>query len=289
MTADGMSGTARRLAAVRAGAEQFDLQAVARRAGCRCNGPISPAPARSRSMRQGRVFTVERTCTDPGLRPVSGACADNAPRVVQLAPERKVLAEQVRRRQARSAASTIVAADGYGGAYLHAGRPVSCRSRRQGQRRRRQGNGLFTNGLVLSPDGKTLYVTNRQTIVAFDVAADGSRRTAATSPRSAASRRAASAATAWRSTAEGRLYVTGGRGHLRVRQGRQAARRDPHAAARDHTRLCRRRQEDALRRHDGRGYAGRAQHWATPQGVRNVAMTVYKVKTLAAGPKDRPK
>ena len=33
---------------------------------------------------------------------------------------------------------------------------------------------IRTNGLILSPDGKTLYVTNVTTIVAFDVAPDGS-------------------------------------------------------------------------------------------------------------------
>ena len=29
--------------------------------------------------------------------------------------------------------------------------------------------------------------------------------------------------------------------------------------------------------------------WTTPEGVRNDAMTIYKVTTLASGPKDRPK
>jgi gluconolactonase len=33
--------------------------------------------------------------------------------------------------------------------------------------------------------------------------------------------------------------------------------------------------------------AGKA--WATPEGVRNVAMTLYRMNTLATGPKDRPK
>ena len=36
------------------------------------------------------------------------------------------------------------------------------------------GDNLHTNGIVLSPDEKTLYVTNGTTMVAFDVAPDGS-------------------------------------------------------------------------------------------------------------------
>ena len=62
------------------------------------------------------------------------------------------------------------------------------------------GNGLFTNGVALSPDGKTLYVTNRTSILAFDVGPDWHRDTGATSSRWRTTRRA-SAATAWRSTA----------------------------------------------------------------------------------------
>jgi gluconolactonase len=35
------------------------------------------------------------------------------------------------------------------------------------------GQGLQTNGIILSPDEKTLYVTNGATLVAFDVQPDG--------------------------------------------------------------------------------------------------------------------
>ena len=38
----------------------------------------------------------------------------------------------------------------------------------------RYGENLSTNGVVLSPDEKTLYVTNERTVAAFDVQADGS-------------------------------------------------------------------------------------------------------------------
>jgi sugar lactone lactonase YvrE len=110
-----------------------------------------------------------------------------------------------------------VAADGYGGAFITqtgvyhiaANGAVSVVA---------EGNGLFTNGLVLSPDGKTLYVTNRNTILAF---AGPDKRT---------------------------LYI-----------GAMGA-ADP----------------------DGKA-------WTTPEGVRNVAMTLYRLTTLASGPAGRPK
>lgn len=38
----------------------------------------------------------------------------------------------------------------------------------------KQGENLFTNGIILSPDEKRLYVTNRSTLAAFDVEPDGS-------------------------------------------------------------------------------------------------------------------
>ena len=38
------------------------------------------------------------------------------------------------------------------------------------------GENIRTNGITLSPDEKTLYVTNGGTIVAFDVQPDGSVR-----------------------------------------------------------------------------------------------------------------
>ena len=56
---------------------------------------------------------------------------------------------------------------------------------------------IRTNGVMLSRDEKTVYVTNGNVIVAFDILPDGSNRpTGATSPRS----KPAATVTAWRST-----------------------------------------------------------------------------------------
>ena len=65
---------------------------------------------------------------------------------------------------------------------------------------------IRSNGIMLSTDERTLYVTNGTTILAFDVARTEARRTAATSAASWAMPRA----TAWPSMPAGRLYVTAG-------------------------------------------------------------------------------
>ncbi len=233
----------------------------------------------------GRVFTVERTCTDPGLRPVSGACADNT-RVVQLAPERKVLASTFADGKTLGRLNDV-AADGYGGAFFtqtgiyHAGADgkVSVVA---------EGNGMFTNGLVMSTDGKTLYVTNRQTIVAFDVGTDGSTSNRRDFATLGSEPQGSFGADGLAVDSEGRLYATAGAGiYVFDKAGKQLGviptPRAPITLA----------FAGADRKTLYVGMMGAATPegtaWATPQGVRNVAMTVYKMKTLAAGPKDRPK
>jgi gluconolactonase len=233
----------------------------------------------------GRVFTVERTCTDPGLRPVSGACADNT-RVVQLAPERKVLASAFADGKTLGRLNDV-AADGLGGAFFtqtgvyHVGADgkVSVVA---------EGNGMFTNGLVMSTDGKTLYVTNRTTIVAFDVGPDGSTSNRRDFAKLGNEPQGGFGADGLAVDSEGRLYATAGAGIYVFDKGGQQLGIIPtprasitlaFAGPDKHTLYA--------------GMMGAAtpegKAWETPQGVRNVAMTVYKLKMLASGPKDRPK
>src|SRR5690606_29075641 len=82
--------------------------------------------------------------------------------------------------------------------------------------------GLFTNGVVVSPDGRTLYVTNRTTILAFDIGPDGTpsnqREFATLADEPAGSFGGDGLAV----DAEGRLYVTGDAGlYVIDREGRQ--------------------------------------------------------------------
>jgi gluconolactonase len=70
------------------------------------------------------------------------------------------------------------------------------------------GDNLQTNGIILSPDEKTLYVTNGNTIAAFDVQADGSL----TNQRTFAKLEAGGAGDGSTVDSAGRLYVTSGPG-----------------------------------------------------------------------------
>lgn len=107
---------------------------------------------------KGAVFVVER-----GLRA----------RVEQLAPQRKVLAETFQGEPLDCIGGVIndLTADSKGGVYftmggLYYANPQGMVSK--------YGENLTTNGVVLSANEKTLYVTNGPTLAAFDVQPDGS-------------------------------------------------------------------------------------------------------------------
>jgi gluconolactonase len=118
---------------------------------------------------KGAIFVVERTCTDPGghLGVQPEQCKEPTD-VAVLTPERKVLADGVGGKSLGRVNDLITDKKGRiyftsGGAfYLPPGGQVMS-----------IGENLFTNGIMLSPDEKTLYVTNRTVIAAFDVQPDG--------------------------------------------------------------------------------------------------------------------
>jgi gluconolactonase len=98
--------------------------------------------------------------------------------VWQLAPQRKMLTNMINGDFLDCAGGIIndISADSKGGAYFTMGNmaggyiyyasPAGIVTR--------YGQNLATNGLILSADEKTMYVTNNATLVAFDVKADGS-------------------------------------------------------------------------------------------------------------------
>jgi gluconolactonase len=225
----------------------------------------------------GRVFAVERTCTDPGLK----ADCKEPTRVTQIAPEHKVLADKFADGKGLGRLNDIQA-DGHGGAWYTQGGlynvavdgTVSTVA---------EGGGMFTNGVVLSPDGKTLYVTNKQVIVAFDVDANGTasnRRDFVT----LANEEKGFGGDGLAVDSAGRLYVTGDAGiHVIEPSGKELG----------VIPVPRRSITLAFAGPDRRtlyvGAMGAAdpdgKEWATPQGVRNDAMSIYKVRTLASGPR----
>jgi gluconolactonase len=117
---------------------------------------------------QGRMLAVERGCSDPGLMQLT---CERRSAVVQLAPTRKIIAD------AFADGSTLgrlndLYADGRGGAWFTQG--ALYHTTAEGVVTTVATMEVFSNGVVASPDGRTLYVTDRTTIRAYDIDSDGS-------------------------------------------------------------------------------------------------------------------
>jgi gluconolactonase len=124
---------------------------------------------------QGRIIAVQRTCTDPGLEigreaKVVPPCTE-ATKVAIIYPvrDRKVLAENINGMPDNRLNDLTVSKNGTvyfngGGSTFYlkpGGRPVSV------------GENSGSNGIMLSPDEKTLYMTNSGGLLAFDIQPDG--------------------------------------------------------------------------------------------------------------------
>src|SRR5262245_37376131 len=116
---------------------------------------------------QGRVLAVQRTCTDPGR---GGAPCSEPTAVAIIYPEnqRKVLADSFQGMPLGRLNDLVVDKNGVvyftvGAAYyVKPGAPVIS-----------LGDNIRSNGVMLSPDERTLYVTNGGVILAFDIRPDG--------------------------------------------------------------------------------------------------------------------
>jgi gluconolactonase len=93
--------------------------------------------------------------------------------IEELSPKRKTLANSFNGDSFDCIGGVLndLTADSKGGVYFTMGTVFYSDS--QGKVTK-FGDNLFTNGIVLSPDEKHLFVTNRQTLVEFDVQKDGS-------------------------------------------------------------------------------------------------------------------
>jgi gluconolactonase len=235
---------------------------------------------------QGRTFAADRSCTDPGLG--LGANCTILSKIVQLSPERKTVADKFADGKTLGRINDL-AADGHGGAYYTQGGLFHAKADGTVDTIVAGGSpadpaALFTNGLVLSPDGKTLYVTNRLTMLAFDVAADGSLSKQRNFATLAGEPQGSFGGDGLTVDADGRLYVTGGAGvYVFDKAGKQLGviptpRRSITLAF-----------GGADRKTLYIGTLGAntptGENWATPQGVRNIAATIYSVPTLATGKK----
>jgi gluconolactonase len=143
---------------------------------------------------------------------------------------------------------------------------------------------IRSNGIMLSPDGRTLYVTNNTNVLAFDVRADGSTA----NRRDFGTLNGDDGGDGMAIDSEGRLYVTGNQGvHVLSARGEYVGLiptpRRPITLAfsgRDKKTLF-------VPQMGAVGPDGKA--WATPEGIRNTAMTIYTIPMLAEGFQGRPK
>ena len=228
---------------------------------------------------EGRLFGVERTCTEP-LNPELAGC-DVLTRVVQLTPIRRLLANSFPDGRPLGRPNDLIA-DGAGGAYFTAGGAYHVSA-----------NGIVSivadqnirsNGIMLSADGRTLFVTNVTEVLAFDVARD----------RSTSGRRVFGTLNGddggdgMAIDAAGRLYVTGNAGvHVLDSAG-------------DYLGMI-----PTPRRPITIAFSGPAKRtlyapaigaigadggiFQLPEGMRTIGMTIYTMELLTPGFEGRPK
>jgi gluconolactonase len=167
------------------------------------NGKTSVAVANAKGIgsismdREGRLYGAHRTERPGSTKPDRDSIV-NA--ITLLTPERRTIADKWADGTALTVRPNDLTADGLGGAYF----TVGCLYYAGPKGVAVAAEDLRTNGIVFSPDHKTLYVTNGGALVAFDVKGAGmlaNRRDFAALP----------AGTNGDGTvvdSEGRLYVT---------------------------------------------------------------------------------
>lgn len=228
---------------------------------------------------EGRLYAVERTCTEP-LNAFLPGC-NELTRISILWPEQRVLASSFANGAPLGRLNDLIA-DGKGGVYFTVGGAYYLNA--AGVVTTVEDQNIRSNGIMLSPDGRTLYVTNDTAVLAFDVRADGGTA----NRRDFATLNGDNGGDGMAVDAEGRLYVTGNQGvHVLSARG-------------EHLGLIpspRRPITLAFSGPDKRtlfvpqmgavGPDGKA--WTTLEGIRNTAMTIYTLPMVAQGYRGRPK
>jgi len=228
---------------------------------------------------KGRLIGAERTCSDPGGRPAE--CKEAAELVV-LHPTRLVLAGKFGEKTFWRMGEVV--ADSKGGAYFSddAGtyfvNPAGKVSLVAGKEVR-------TNGMALSRDEKTLYLTNGRTIVTLDIQPDGTTK----NQRDFAMLQGTAGGDGMCIDSEGRLYVTAGETGIQVFsvEGKHLGiiplpRSASSVAFSGPNKKVLYAKGAGMTTPDGKEYR-------TPEGVRNNAKAIYKIDMIAQGFTGRPK
>jgi gluconolactonase len=219
---------------------------------------------------KGRVLAVERTCTDPGGHP--DECKEPTA-IGVLAPDRKALADSVEGKSLGRLNDLV--ADKKGGVYFTSG---SAYYMNASGTVTSLGENIRSNGIMLSPDGKTLYVTNGATILAFDVKGDGSTA----NRRDFAHLEAGGNGDGMAIDSDGRLYVTSAPGvQVFSADGKYLG---VIPAPRNVISVAFAGPDKRTLYVVGSGALGSdGKEFATAEGVRNNAKTIYRIPMVARG------
>jgi len=225
---------------------------------------------------KGRLLAVQRTCTDPGRQ---GPPCTEATAVAVLASENKMLADNFEGKSLGRLNDLI--ADKKGGVYFNG--TGTYYVNRDGKVSS-IGENIRTNGITLSRDEKTLYVTNGGTLVAFDIAADGSVK----NQHDFAKLEAGGNGDGMAIDAEGRLYVTSEPGVQVLSADGKYLGLIP--TPRSVISVAFSGKDKKTLYVVGAGAFGPdGKEFRTPEGVRNNAKTIYRIQMLTQGFKGRVK
>jgi len=226
---------------------------------------------------KGHVLAVERTCTDPGRQP--DQCKEPTA-VAVLAPEHKILADNFEGKPLGRPNDLVV--DKKGGVYFNV--PGLFYYLNPSGQVSSIGENLRTNGIALSLDEKTLYVTNGMVIVAFDVQPDGSVK----NQRDFGKLGAGGQGDGMAVDAAGRLYVSSGPGVQVLGPDGKYLGLIP--SPRPVISVAFSGPDKKMLYMVGGGALGPdGKELITPEGVRNNAKSIYKIRMLAQGFKGRAK
>lgn len=229
---------------------------------------------------EGRLFAVERTCTEPLNDELSGC--NELTRIAMLAPYYRMLTNSFPDGRSLGRVNDLIT-DGDRGVYFTSGGAWYVNPEGEFSTIV-DDEDVTTNGIMLNRDGTVLYVTNNDEVLAFDVNQDGSTD----NRRVFASLDGDDGGDGMAIDEEGRLYVTANDGiHVISEAGERLGtiptpRRAITVAFSGPDKLTLYVPMMGAVGPDG-------ESWSTPEGVRNTAMTLYTLDMETPGFAGRPK
>jgi len=239
---------------------------------------------------QGRLIAAQRTCSDPGLNLTPQNPCTETTKIAVIFPEnqRKVIAESYMGKPFGRLNDLTVHKNGT--VYFNgAGNDVGTVWMKPGGQVTGFGDNIGSNGILLSTDEKTLYMTAGGggqgapgKIVAFDIAADGTP-----SNRHDFCTLQSGGGDGLAVDSEGRLYVTSGDVEVYGRDGKYLGSiptpRDPISVVFGGA-------DKKMMYIVGSGALHvNGSEFVPREGYRDNGKTIYKIPTIAAGPKGRAK